>query len=995
MFEKRQFNGIKIVLDFRNLRRKSILRFGAIFLFAFVIPLWLWLYLRPDTWRYYTDEVEFSRIKRKAKPQLVVWDDAKAITGAVNKASYNPEPVISPDGSMMAFTRKRSRDNEDIYFSKWNGKEWQEPYPARALNSAFNEKSPSFSRDGKLMYFSTDRPGGPGGYDIWVSRWDGAEYAWPVPLTIMINSPYDDIGPSPSATENELYFSSNRPKEKDEHKREDEEAVASYIIETKKTKPAEDYDIFSAHIIPSGVTNREVERAISMLYYLREAALSDEKVMKELGGSSRSEKAIDRALEYLKSRQEDDGSWRQRKGNKHGKHDVACTSLALLTYFGRGHRHDREGPYQETVARGLEWLMDQQKPLGELYGRGDFYDQGIGTLALGEAYGLTKDEKIFEAAHTAIDYIVECQNTDGGWRYKKKQSPSDLSVSGWMIMALKNAELSGLYVPDETFTGIRKWLTQVGGGKHGGLFGYQNGRDNRPAMKVTGYFCSQLMGLSPNTMKSFEAAELMLQKGAVPNDFYYLYYGTLAANQHQGPLWKNWQKNLPEVILSLQQPDGSWNQNGGSHGNEMREVVGTALVTLSLQAHYRYTPMFGLGYEPSEKKDILSAKNRDELAPIPLYRRAKRRYRLNSSGDDMHPAVTEHGDFIYISSDRKDGYGGLDIYRSRISGEKPTKPVNLGEAVNTAHDETSPTSRAAGFDLIFCSNRDQGNPNKHLIYSSVSKRVRIKTNPFRFFSPFWFIKTFPWQIILITLSGLFFTYWFKKLRVRHAAKAPRGPPPTLSLKAVRLARKWAAPAACVLVVLASTGTINSTLKKTVWRVYTDGKDIKRSAMTENARPILWNTHITLGELNRPRPATKPIFSTDESELTFNYISAKTKKPVYYTSKWNGTSWSKAEKIQETEVKKPEEEKKKNNKKARKKNPKKGKKKNKKDETKSPEPEKKSEIPAEIARFPKSSNTSGGYDFFSSDELRGRGGHDIFYGPEDDEDTYFNLGPFVN
>ena len=937
----------------------STVRISATILFAGMLPLWLWFYLRPDTWRCYTDEVEFSRIKRHSKPQLVVWGDAQAIAGAVNKASHISEPAISPDGSVMAFSRRVSKENADIFFSKWNGREWQEPAPARALNSLFNEKDPAFSRDGTLLYFSTDRPGGPGGYDIWVSRWDGAEYAWPAPLTIMVNSPYDDVGPSPSCSEEELYFSSNRPRHKDEKKHENEETAVSYIIEEKQTQPAEDFDIFSAHIIPSGVTNREVERAISMLYYLREAALSDESVMRKLGGSRKSEKAVDRSLEYLKARQEDDGSWRTQRNNKQGKHDVACTSLALLAYFGRGHRHDQAGPYQDTVSRGIDWLIGQQKPLGELYGRGDFYDQAMGALALGEAYGLTKDEKVFDAAHTAIDYIVECQNADGGWRYNKGQSPSDLSVSGWMIMALKNAEFSGLYVPAETFEGIRKWLTHVGGGKHGGIFGYQNNADNRPAMKVTGYFCSQLMGLSPNTLKSFEAAEEMHEKGPVADDFYYVYYGTLAANQHQGPLWKKWQKSLPDTLLPLQQKDGSWYQSQGNHAGEMREVVGTALITLSLQAHYRYTPMYGLGYEPDESKAALSVKNRDELSDIPLYRRAKRRNRLSSSRDDIHPAPTEHGDFIYFSSDREGGYGGFDVYRSRISGETPTRPENLGTAVNGPDDETAPTTRAAGFDLIYSSNRGQGDEKDHRLYSSVSRRVHIETNPLTLVSPLWFVKTFVWQMTLGSIAVLFFVHWTTKLRVRQAAKAPRGPRPTLSLRVVYIVKRWTLPVVCVLVVLGSALSIRSVLKRTVWRFYTDGEDIKRSAVTEHVRSVLWNTHITLGELNRPRPIVKPVFSPDETELIFDYISAKTGQPVHYTSKWNGLTWSKAQNVAEEEEKKGKD------------------------------------LPAAISHFPRSSDVSGGYAFFASDERQGRGGHDIYFAPVHDRDSAVNLGPFVN
>ena len=164
-------------------------------------------------------------------------------------------------------------------------------------------------------------------------------------------------------------------------------------------------------------------------------------------------------------------------------------------------------------------------------------------------------------------------------------------------MALKNAELSGLYVPQETFDGIRKFLEMVAGGEQGGFFGYQNktSGSGQPAMRVTGYFCSQLMGLSPNTLRSFESAEIMLKRGADISDFYYMYYGTLAANQHQGPIWRKWRDSSPKLLLPAQNKDGSCTARG-RHPADMGNIVGTALATLSLQAHYRYTPMYGLGY---------------------------------------------------------------------------------------------------------------------------------------------------------------------------------------------------------------------------------------------------------------------------------------------------------------------------------------------------------------------------------------------------------------
>ena len=69
----------------------------------------------------------------------------------------------------------------------------------RALNSNFDENSPSLDGNGTFLYFTSNRPGGRGGYDIWVAKWDGAEYAWPLPLTSRVNTPFDEKGPAISS----------------------------------------------------------------------------------------------------------------------------------------------------------------------------------------------------------------------------------------------------------------------------------------------------------------------------------------------------------------------------------------------------------------------------------------------------------------------------------------------------------------------------------------------------------------------------------------------------------------------------------------------------------------------------------------------------------------------------------------------------------------------------------------------------------------------------
>lgn len=82
-----------------------------------------------------------------------------------------------------------------------------------SVNSTVSDGSPNISVDGLTLYFDSQRPGGLGGWDIWVTTRDTIDDNWsePVPLPEPVNSPYADAGPSISADGSSLYFASDRP----------------------------------------------------------------------------------------------------------------------------------------------------------------------------------------------------------------------------------------------------------------------------------------------------------------------------------------------------------------------------------------------------------------------------------------------------------------------------------------------------------------------------------------------------------------------------------------------------------------------------------------------------------------------------------------------------------------------------------------------------------------------------------------------------------------
>ncbi|MDH4200215.1 MAG: OmpA family protein [Spirochaetia bacterium] len=100
----------------------------------------------------------------------------------------------------------------NIYYTRQVGKSWSTPIPVAGVNSDFHDRMPSISPDGKFLFFSSDRPGGFGKDDIWVSQYDDANKLWKPPLNPgdTINTPDSEISPSIHTDGITLYFSSDR-----------------------------------------------------------------------------------------------------------------------------------------------------------------------------------------------------------------------------------------------------------------------------------------------------------------------------------------------------------------------------------------------------------------------------------------------------------------------------------------------------------------------------------------------------------------------------------------------------------------------------------------------------------------------------------------------------------------------------------------------------------------------------------------------------------------
>lgn len=362
-------------------------------------------------------------------------------------------------------------------------------------------------------------------------------------------------------------------------------------------------------------TKEPTQEAIPELYADRFAKDLTE-IAKAGGGSSQTEAAVKAALAWLALTQSANGGWDASKygagqeravlgHNRQGagaEADTGVTGLAILAFLGSGHSHVH-GTYRSEVARALEFLRQQQRSDGSLFGEAELfartYCHAMATLAACEAYAMTRDERLDSMCRAAVNYSLSMQHpTDGGWRYRRGDM-GDTSQLGWQLMALKSAQLAGIQVPELTWARAERFLRRVKRGQHGGLAAYRPDSPPSRTMTAEAWFCHQLLqidrGGSLNPAAIREAIESLEQETPSPSNrnLYYWYYATLALkhNQYDTPedasSWDKWNHALTTALISTQENDGSWDADTvwGGYGGK---VYTTALSALCLEVYYRY-----------------------------------------------------------------------------------------------------------------------------------------------------------------------------------------------------------------------------------------------------------------------------------------------------------------------------------------------------------------------------------------------------------------------
>ena len=127
------------------------------------------------------------------------WSKAVSIGKNINSAYNENSVALSPDGKTLFFTSDRpgGKGGIDIYMSKMEkGGQWGKPKNLEApINTTLNDDGPFIDYDNKTLYFSSQAHKGMGGYDVFVSEFDSVKKKWSEPINIgyPINTPDDDV----------------------------------------------------------------------------------------------------------------------------------------------------------------------------------------------------------------------------------------------------------------------------------------------------------------------------------------------------------------------------------------------------------------------------------------------------------------------------------------------------------------------------------------------------------------------------------------------------------------------------------------------------------------------------------------------------------------------------------------------------------------------------------------------------------------------------------
>ena len=315
------------------------------------------------------------------------------------------------------------------------------------------------------------------------------------------------------------------------------------------------------------------------------------------------DKSIERGLKFILSQQRSDGSFPGQFGDS-----AAVSALAGMAMLSKGHL-PTDDTYGPALLKCLDYVLstaDMSETaafrgyMGQR-GNGRMYAHSIATLFLAEMSGMVDDgrqARLDRVLALAVRVILDAQNQRkdathvGGWRYQPNSNDSDLSCSGWALMALRSAKMNGAAVPQEAIEKAVLYIKRRQRQTDGAFsYMYAEGQFGE-TLSGAAILCLELCGrhLDPTALKA-QAYVRGCYKRVLPangNTFYALYYTAQGLFQLGGETWKEFQDWMYATWLKRQGQDGSWR----GQGDQGCPAYATAMMVLSFAVPYRMLPIY-------------------------------------------------------------------------------------------------------------------------------------------------------------------------------------------------------------------------------------------------------------------------------------------------------------------------------------------------------------------------------------------------------------------
>lgn len=291
--------------------------------------------------------------------------------------------------------------------------------------------------------------------------------------------------------------------------------------------------------------------------------------------------------------------------------NTGITSLAVMAFLAKGHTPGA-GPYGETVNRGVDYILSQQLDNGLLISKdrsgrttGMMYSHSIATLLLCEVTGMVdeaRQQKIDEVLPKALLVLLQAQvvpksdQNTGGWRYTPGTIESDLSLTGWSIMALRAAKLNGAAIPDDNIAMAMSYILKCRSGDGSFTYMPQMG-EGTASMTGVAVLCLELCGehghesVIPAGDFILRSPPQIMENGKPYRFRYYaFYYCAQAMFQLGGKHWEEFAPHMYDSLLADQHANGSWAYPNET--NRFSSTYPTALAILTLTVSARQLPIY-------------------------------------------------------------------------------------------------------------------------------------------------------------------------------------------------------------------------------------------------------------------------------------------------------------------------------------------------------------------------------------------------------------------